>query len=68
VPAASIFQRRSLFGVTPPVHDTWGLRLLVQSTAEAANYVVVYEANRLHERIADLGANESEAAPDQVLA
>jgi hypothetical protein len=41
--------------------ETW---LLVRAAAEAADYVIIYEANRLHERIADLWAYESKAAPD----
>ncbi len=35
-----------------------------QATAEATDYVIIHEANGLHERIADLGAREAKAAPD----
>ncbi len=38
------------------------VRLLVKATTEAANYVIIYEANRLHERVANLWAHESKAA------
>ena len=35
-----------------------------QAAAEASDYVIIHEANRLHEGVADLWAHESKAALD----